>query len=481
MAGSKNNTPDEYLADAVVTRGSRISLVWLIPAIALLIGVILVYKWYSEKGETVTILFENAGGITAGKTKVRFRDVDVGTVKDVTVTTDLAHVKVTAELVPGAKKYLNDKTVFWLEKPRLTATEVSGLETLLAGVYIRIEPREGGKPTDTFTALAEPPVVSYYDKGTFFTLHAASRGSLSAGSPIYFHGFEAGKVVEAKLNEKANRVDIQIFIDAPYDQYVYTNTRFWDVSGVEVDAGAGGVKVKTESLISVLIGGLTFDIASYDSPQKRASKDTVFTLYASQSEAFARHYPKTRLVMFFDGSVRGLSIGAPVTVRGMPYGHVVDIRAEVETRDMSLRIPVTVEVEPDRVEHTGQLKGTQIDRMKRVIAKGFRAQLKTGSLLTGQQYIDLDFYDDAPPAKLAMYHGLPVFPTMPTALESLSDRMGAIASNVEGITRQFRDDVTPEVTSTLQELKDAARSLRLMADYLERHPEALLSGKKGDK
>jgi len=481
MAGSKNNTPDEYVADAVVTRGNRISLVWIIPAIALLIGVILVYKWYSEKGEIITILFENAGGITAGKTKIRFRDVDVGTVTAVTVTPDLTHVKVTAEVVVGAKKYLNDKTLFWLEKPRLTVTEVTGLETLLAGVYIRIEPREGGKLTNAFTALAEPPIVSYYDKGTFYTLHADSRGSLSAGSPIYFHGFSAGKVVDAKLNDKANQVDVRIFIEAPYDQYVYTNTRFWDVSGVEVDAGAGGVKVKTESLISVLIGGLAFDIAPYDSQEDRAKGDAKFPLYATQTEAFARHYRKYRAVMFFDESVRGLSVGAPVTVRGMPYGKVVDIRAEVETRTMNLRIPVTVEVEPDRLEHLGELKGTTIDRMKLVIARGLRAQLKTGSLLTGQLYIDLDFHEDAPDAKLAMYRGLPVFPTIPTTLESLSDRMGAIASNVEGITRQFRDDVTPEVTSTLQELKDAARSLRLMTDYLERHPEALLSGKKGDK
>lgn len=481
MAGSKNNAPEEFVADAVVTRSNRISLVWVIPAIALLIGIVLVYKWYSEKGETITILLEGAGGITAGKTKVRFRDVDVGTVKMVTVTPDLKHVAVTAEMAPQTSNYLNDKTVFWLERPRLTATQVTGLETLLAGVYIGMEPAEGGERTNRFTALPDEPIVSRYESGTYFILQSDSRHSLTAGSPIYFHGFEAGKVVSTELNAKAREVSIRVFITAPYDQQVYGNTRFWDVSGVEVDAGASGLKVKTESLVSVLIGGLAFDTPPHEEAESRAKAEAGFRLHATQAEAFARHYRKYRVVMFFDESLRGLSIGAPVTVRGMSYGKVVDIRAIVDSRDLTLRVPVTVEIEPDRIAHTGQLKGTTLDRMKRVIAQGLRAQLKTGSLLTGQLYIDLDFYEDAPPFKLAMYEGLPVFPTTPTALESLTDRMGAIASNVEGITRQVRDDVTPEVTSTLQELKDAARSLRLMSDYLERHPEALLSGKKGDK
>ena len=481
MAGSKNNTPDEYVADAVVTRRNRISLVWVIPAIALLIGIGLVYKWYSEKGQTITILFKDAGGIAAGKTKIRLRDVDVGTVTGVIVTPDLAHVAVTAEMAPWTAKYLNDKTVFWLERPRLTATEVTGLETLLAGVFIGVEPVEGGKRTSKFTALPDAPIVSRYESGTYFNLQSDARHSLTAGSPIYFHGFDAGKVVSTELNQKANRVDFRIFVAAPYDQHVYNNTRFWNVSGVEIDAGASGLKIKTESLVSILIGGLTFDTPVHEKPGQRAKQDAIFPLFATQTEAFARHYRKHRAVMFFDQSVRGLSIGAPVTVRGMPYGRVVDIRAVVDTSDVTLRIPVTVEIEPDRIEHVSQLKGTPIERMKYVVGKGLRGQLKTGSLLTGQLYIDFDFHKDAPPVKLAMYEGLPVFPTIPTPLDTVMDRMGTIASNVEDITRQVRENVTPEVTSTLQELSDAARSLRIMADYLERHPEALLSGKKGEK
>jgi paraquat-inducible protein B len=482
MANTNNNPSDEFIADAVVTRKSRLSLVWLIPIVALLIGVALVYKYYSQKGETLTILFNTAGGITAGKTKVRLRDVDVGQVTNVTVTPDLLHAIVTVELVHGSSKYLNDKTVFWLERPRLSLTEVSGLGTLLGGVYIGVEPGVGGKPTDQFIALPEPPIVSRDEKGRFFTLNADDRGSLVKGSPVYFHGFDAGKVVDTRLAEDKKQVDIRVFIAAPYDDYVYANTRFWNVSGVQVDAGAGGIKVKTESLVSILLGGLTFDVPKQEERGQVAMEDAKFTLYASQEEAFAKHYTKSKMVLFFNESVRGLSVGAPVTVRGMPYGRVVDIRAVYDTKNLTLRIPVTVEVEPDRFEHVGNVtKNTQLERMKLLLAKGLRAQLKTGSLLTGQQYIDVDFHQDAPPAKLAMFDGLPVFPTIPTTLDSLTDRLGVISGNVESITQQFRDDVTPEVTGTLQELKEAARSLRLMADYLERHPEALLSGKKGRK
>ena len=534
MQESPDNSTEEYIADAKVSQRRSISIVWLIPLIALLIAAFLLFKYYSEKGIEITIYFKAAQGITAGKTKVRFHDVDVGTVKAVTLP-DLKKVAVTVEIIKDAAKYLNTNTSFWLEQPRLSATEISGLDTLLSGVYIGVEPVEGGKPTREFVALDGPPAVSIYEEGSYFTLHSRTRGSLNIGSPVYYHGFRAGQVVDYHLNAQDKTVNIRIFIKAPYHEYVYQNTRFWNVSGVDLRFTAAGVVLNTESLVSVLLGGLNFDLPPSEEPEGAADDKTIFKLYPDQEQAYKRNYLKRRFVIYFDGNVRGLQVGAPVELRGMPFGEVVDIHTQIHTDDLSIRIPVTVDLEPDRLEIVGDFKQTvaQQDRQtwQALIDKGLRAQLKTGNLLTGALYIDLNFYADAKPVKLTMQDGLYVLPTVPTEFEYLTNRLSSIldkiekvpfdqigsnlegfsdqlnkeltpeiiarirefgkvvgelekvefekiGTNLEGFSGQLNNDFTPEMNATMRELKKAARSLRILLDYLERHPEALISGKR---
>jgi paraquat-inducible protein B len=534
MQESPDNSTEEYVADAEVSRRRSISIVWLIPFIALVIAVFLLFKYYSEKGAEITIYFKAAQGITAGKTKVRFHDVDVGTVKAVTLP-DLERVAVRVEVVKDAERYLNTKTSFWLEQPRLSATEISGLDTLLSGVYIGVEPVEGGEPSRVFTALDGPPAVSIYEEGRYFTLHSQTRGSLNIGSPVYFHGFRAGQVVDYQLDAQHKTVDIRIFIKSPYDGYVYRNTRFWNVSGVDLRLTAAGVALNTESLVSVLLGGLNFDLPPAEEPGQAADEQTFFKLYPDQEQAYKQDYRKQRFVMYFDGNVRGLQVGAPVELRGMPFGEVVDIHSQIHADDLSIRIPVTVDLEPDRLEIVGNIKGESVQQDKQtwqaLLDKGLRAQLKTANLLTGALYIDLNFYPDAEPVKLAMQDGLYVLPTVPTDLEYLTNRLGSIldkiekvpfdrigsnlegfsdqlnkeltpeiiarlrelgkvldeldkvefekiGANLEGFSGQLNNDLTPEMNATMRELKKAARSLRILLDYLERHPEALISGKR---
>jgi len=537
MQEQPDSATEEYIADAKVSQRRAISIVWLIPVIALAIAGFLLFKYYSEKGTEITIYFKAAQGITAGKTKVRFHDVDVGTVKAVTLP-DLQRVAVRVEIIKNAERYLNTKTSFWLEQPRLSATEISGLETLLSGVYIGVEPAEGGEPTREFVALDGPPAVSIYEEGRYFSLHSHTRGSLNIGSPVYFHGFRAGQVVDYRLNAKRKTVNIRVFIKAPYHEYVYRNTRFWNVSGVDLKLTAAGVALNAESLVSVLLGGITFDVPRNEEPEAAADAQTAFRLYPNREQADKKNYRKRRFVMYFDGNVRGLQVGAPVELRGMPYGEVVDIHTQIRADDLSIRIPVTVDLEPDRVEIVGEPKG-QATRQQRqtwqaLIDKGLRAQLKTGNLLTGALYVDLDFYPDAEPVELAMQDGLYVLPTVPTRLEYVTNRLGnildkvekipfdrigsnlegfsdqlnsqltpeivavirdlgkvvgtlekveyqQIGTNLEGFSSQLNDVTTPELNATMRELKKAARSLRIMLDYLERHPEALISGKRGGR
>ncbi len=535
MIDSPDNATDEFVADATVSQRLSISVIWFIPIIALFIAVYLGYTYYSEKGVEVTIYFKAAQGITAGKTKVRFHDVDVGTVKAVTLP-DLEKVAVKVDMVKAAQKYLNTKTSFWLEQPRFSATEISGLDTLLSGVYIGVEPVEGGKPIREFVALESPPAVSIYEEGRYFSLRSETRGSLNIGSPVYFHGFRAGQVVDHRLDANSKEVEIRVFIKAPYHEHVYTNTRFWNVSGVDLRLTAAGVALNTESLVTVLVGGLNFDLPKNEKPEDLAGEKTAFTLYPNREQAYKKTYRKRRFVMYFDGNVRGLQVGAPVEIRGMPYGEVVDIHSQIYADDLSIKIPVTVDLEPDRLEIVGELQGnaTNHDKLtlQALVDKGLRAQLKTGNLLTGALYVDLDFYPDAIPVELAMEDNHYVLPTIPTKLEHLTnsvssildkikkvpfDKIGAniegfsnqlntkltpemtdairelgkvidamerlqfakINSDLEGFTSKLNKELTPEMTATMRELKNAARSLRIMADYLERHPEALISGKRG--
>ncbi|MGD8588956.1 MAG: MlaD family protein [Chromatiales bacterium] len=534
MQESPADSTEEYIADAKVSQRSSISIVWLIPVIALLIALFLLFKYYSEKGAEITIYFKAAQGITAGKTKVRYHDVDVGTVKAVTLP-DLQRVAVTVEVEKSAEKYLNTRTSFWLEQPRLSATEISGLNTLLSGVFIGVEPVEGGEPTREFVALDGPPAVSIYEDGGYFNLHSETRGSLNIGSPVYYHGFRAGQVVDFRLTAQDKMVDIRIFIKAPYHEYVYRNTRFWNVSGVDMRFTAAGFALHSESLVSVLLGGLNFDLPTDEAPEDAADEQTFFRLYADREHAFRKDYRKRRLIMYFDGNVRGLQVGAPVELRGMPFGEVVNIHSRIRADDLSIRIPVTVDLEPDRLEIVGKFKGDLSQQGKQtwqaLIDKGLRAQLKTGNLLTGALYVDLDFYPEEEPVQLVVEDGLYVLPTVPTKLEYLTNRLSSIldkiekvpfdqigsnlegfsaqlnnqltpeiiarigelgkvldvlekveyekiGANLEGFSSQLNNDLTPEMNATMRELKKAARSLRILLDYLERHPEALISGKR---
>jgi paraquat-inducible protein B len=536
MSDKLDRSDDDYIADAKITQRRSISIVWLIPFIALLVALFLAYKYYSEKGVEITIYFNEAQGITAGKTKVRFHDVDVGAVTAVTLP-DLHRVAVRVEIVKVMQRYLSTKTSFWLEQPRLSATEISGLDTLLSGVYIGMEPVEGGEPTREFVALDSPPAVSVYEPGQYYTLYSDTRRSLNIGSPVYFHGFQAGQVVDYRLDADSKRVEIRVFIKAPYHERVYTNTRFWNVSGIDLRLTAAGVTINTESLVSVLLGGLNFDLPPTEVAAELAAASTPFILYANREQAYQKIYPKRRFVMYFDGSVRGLQVGAPVELRGMPYGEVVDIHSQIHADDLSVQIPVFVDLQPDRMKIIGEFQGDLANqerhRFQALIDKGLRAQLKTGNLLTGALYIDLDFYPEAQPATLSMHDDIYIIPTIPTQMEYLSNQLSSIldkieqvpfdkigtdtaslaqqfntelipellsairaigkitanlknvplekiGSDLQGFSDQLNNRVTPEMTATLRELKHAARSLRIMADYLERNPEALIRGKRGD-
>ncbi|MGB5832187.1 MAG: MlaD family protein [Thiohalocapsa sp.] len=544
------------LPEARVIKRDRLSLVWLLPVLAVLVGGWLAYKTLSEKGPTITIEFKTASGLQAGKTKVKFKDVDMGQVTAIDVSDDLSKVIVTAELNHGAEKFLTDKTRFWVARPRVTASRVSGLETLLSGAFVAIDPVGGGKQRRHFVGLPEPPVITTDEPGTLFKLRSPTLGSLNLGSPAYYRHIQVGQVIDYELDEDGRAVTIDVFITRPHDRLVLTSTRFWNASGIDFRLSADGVCFDTESLLSVLLGGVAFDNPdTLETEGAPAKPNQFFPLYPNRTEAHERVYlDKERYLLVFNGSVRGLSVGAPVLLRGFTIGQVLDIQLKFDAAQLDFAIPVLVEIEPERIGYSGpggreRVLADDPDILDKLVAAGLRGQLKTGSLLTGQLYVDLDFHEDAPPARLTRRGDYRVVPTLPTPLEAVTTQVNRILAKIDAFpidkigeelsatlagTRELVDsaalkdslseleltlrqlrslslkldqEIAPELSATLrdaqrtlksanaliapdaplnaetvrtmQELSAAARSIRVMADYLERHPEALIQGKGG--
>jgi paraquat-inducible protein B len=539
---------------AVVRRGSGLSPVWLIPLVAVLIGAWLAVKTLAERGPTIRIEFATASGLQAGSTKVKFKDVDVGQVSAIDVSPDLKTVIVTAELKHGAADFLTEGTRFWVERPRVTASGVSGLETLLSGAYIAIDPVLRGKASRYFKGLEEPPLFTTADSGTQFRLRSPTLGSLSVGSPVYYRQIQVGQVAGFSLDPDGEAVDIEVFVSAPHDRLVSTSTRFWNASGVDFSLGATGIQVDTQSLMAVLIGGVSFDTPdTIDAPGEQPTDEHVFPLYPNRDEAHEQIYlDKERYLLFFKGSVRGLSVGAPVLLRGIAIGQVLDVQLQFSADDFQFHIPVLIEIEPDRIAVRGdpdKLGGASL--VKQLVSQGLRGQLKAGSLITGQLYVELDLHEEVPPELVVKHGGYDVLPTVPASLDALTtkvtdilDRLmafpldqvgrdlaetvaganamvnseglrrgvaemeGALAE-VRAVAERLNTEIAPELAATLQqttstledarqiladgspisvevrrmlqEVSGAARSLRIMADYLERHPEALLKGKGGTR
>ena len=482
-----NETPEQEkassqageTAELLVEKTSGLSLVWLIPLVALLIGAWLAYKTMSEAGPTIKITFKDPGGLEAGKTKIKYKDVEVGLVKTVKLSEDLSKVIVTAILEKNVESHLGGDTKFWVVEPRFGLSGVSGLDTLIAGHYIEVEFAEG-KQTHEFTGLEHAPKISADTPGRRFTLLADKAASLSEGTRLYFRDIPVGRVVGVDLADDRSNVVVDIFVDEPYDRLIHDNTRFWQTSGIDFSIGAQGVNVKVGSLMSLLGGGITFETPNLQDPNhppsKTGTKFILFKDFASIAEGSYIH--KIGFMVNFDGSVRGLSVGAPVELRGIQVGKVTEIRFNFDVETKKLRIPVFIEIDIDRVlpqETIRRLLDTNYPSPERaagrlpafesLVDKGLRARLKSGSLLTGQLFVDLDFYKDTPPMNLVYGGERPELPTLP----SLSDEFMNDASEIMAkLKRLPLDKIGNELLGTVQgsnrlmnsqDIKDTIRSM----------------------
>ena len=528
----RSNHGEEFAPTAEVRTKRGFSIVWVVPLVALVIGGWLAYKAFSEKGPTITISFENAEGLEAGKTKVKYKNVEIGEVTDISISPDLARVVLTAEMHKGAEPYLTDKTRFWVVRARVSAGEVSGLGTLFSGAYIGIDPQKKGKPQKHFKGLEVPPVLTTGLPGRHFVLRSDNLGSLNIGTQVHYRQMTVGKVVSYEYDPSRDDLKIRVFVKAPFHEKVSKETRFYNASGIDVSLNASGLKVNTDSLVSIVLGAIAFETPASLKAGEQAPEDFEFRLYPDKESTKQKEYlTKQYFLLYFEDDVRGLASGAPVSFKGIKVGQVVDFSLQFNWKKKDFQIPVLVEIEPERIEQIhGKLpKGKKM--IDKFVARGMRAQLKTGNLLTGQKFIDLAFHRDAPPAKVRYDEAYPVVPTIPQPLQQIIDRVENIIDRIDKIPTdeigrdvktvlesvnnnlrkteamfgQINENTLPELTRTLEkvrtslaeiekgygadsstnhdlrkvldELGEAARSIRVLTEYLQRHPESLIRGK----
>jgi len=510
------------------------ALIWAIPIVAALIGAFLAIQSFLERGPTITISFRVAEGIQADKTKIKYKNVDVGEVKKVELSDDRSHVIVTAELTRQAESFLVEDTQFWIVRPRITGGSVYGFGTLISGAYIGIDIGKSDKRQRSFVGLETPILVSSDVQGRRYLLHGDDLSSLDLGSPVYYRGLQVGQVLTYDLDKDGKGVTMTIFINAPYDRNVNPLTRFWNVSGVDVSLDASGVKVDAQSLAAILQGGLAFQTPPDAVSLPPAAAGAAFRLFPNRGAAMDNpDIEVEQAVAVFKESARGLAPGAAVDLLGVVIGEVTAVGIDVDTANKTVSVPVELRIYPERLLSRFRKTGAGGNPLasKRLLGemvqRGLRAQLRTANLLTGQLYIALDFFPNASAVKFDANQQPLRLPTAPGSLQGLQTTLASIVAKLDKIpfdtlskdlqdtlhgTNALVERINAEITpatlatladarralgavehtlgqdaplqqntqDTLHEITRAARALRELSEYLERHPEALLRGKQAD-
>jgi paraquat-inducible protein B len=485
------DTRDTAPPEPVLRRRSGPSLVWLIPLLTALIGGWLIYKTFSEKGPALTISFMHAEGIEVGKTRIKYKNLDIGVVEGLRFSDDFARVVVLARLNKEAAPFLKRGTRFWVVKPSLGVRGVSGLSTLISGAFIEIEPGQGATETNFF-GLEVPPVVAANEAGRRIELVTTRLGSIDRGSPLYYQGILAGEVLGYEMANDYRSVLVHAFVKQPFDRLLRSSTHFWHASGIEVALGADGLRVQTESLQAMLFGGIAFDTPDVQDGASENTDGLVFTLFDDRRSIQDRSYTsKARFVLYFGESVRGLAVGAPVEFKGIKIGAVTGIRLEYEPKSGTFRIPVVIEIEPERVLEKAPARGEGLRAspqatFQALVKRGLRARLQTGSLLTGQLFVELDMHPKSK-IRLAQVPGpYPELPTIPGSIGQMTvslenilaklDRIDleAIGTDLQGTfagTSKLANQ--PELQRSVADLSASLASLRSILHKVDQRAEPI--------
>ncbi|MEO6872078.1 MAG: MlaD family protein [Chthoniobacterales bacterium] len=499
---------DPPVARVVKPKKHHFSAVWIIPVVAALFGLFLVWKYYSARGPEVTARFETAEGIVAGKTPVLCRSVNIGTVEKVQLT-DKLKVRVTMQMTSDAEDLLVQDTQIWVVRPRYGASGISGLSTIVSGNYIELEPGLSKKERYNFVGLEQPPVTPNGVPGLHIKLIAEDAGGIDPGSPITYKGLGVGKIEKRTFLPKTGQVEFDAFIEGGYGKLVRQSSKFWNISGIDLEVGANGVKLRTGTLEALLLGGVTFSESAPDEKSVPVADGTVFTLFDSfeDTQKFMMQNPLPYLLLFRE-SVRGLNSEAPVEFRGIRIGTVEGVSFKYFPDDPERLVPVLIRIDPDVITEISGGWDASEAFIARSVEKGLRASLKSGNLLTGQMFVELDYQKDAKPAEVRDFGGYKILPTAPAGgLAQIEDQASALLAKLQALpldktvnnasaalasikaaaddlkrTASGFNDNSPlyhNLSETLRQLDATLRSLRSLTNTLDRKPNSLIFGKPG--
>jgi paraquat-inducible protein B len=457
------SVPEEALIKPVRT----VSKIWLVPIIAFFIGVWMVYYQWSNQGPLITIEFKTATGLEAGKTKIKTRNVDIGVVKNIELSDDLSGVLVTARMDKNAASILNSDNQFWIVSPRVSLSGVSGLGTILSGPYINMAPGSEQEMSEKFIALEAPPVTPKGTPGLHVTLNSESEFAYKKGDPVVYKGIKVGEFEDIFFNFEERIVYYNTFIEAPYHKLITTNTKFWDISGVQMELGASGVKVSTGSLETLLTNGVTFGIPEGMPVGEQITERSFFDVHPNYDSASEERFKlSAKYIILVKDTIRGLQVGAPVEYRGLVIGKVLAINSLENNHDSILEqgydIPVIISIQPGRVQQPDNAIGLEFIRKQTSlwIERGLRATLKTGNLLTGALFVDLQHYPDAPLIETQRLQGYEVVPTISGEFTEITTKVTAILDNINDIKLKAISD---NANNMLSQIAQAAQALQSTA------------------
>ncbi|HDX8866168.1 TPA: MCE family protein [Klebsiella michiganensis] len=565
QTGKHDDQHEKTEQDALVMQKNRHlpSAIWLLPVVVVLVALSLALHSWLNTGPLITIRFNSAEGLEVGKTQVQYKEVVVGVVEDIELGEKGKYVLVKARINKNTAYLANEESRFWVVRPRFGIAGPSGLGTLLSGAYIGVDAgRTQDRPRTDFIGLEVPPAVTNDRTGKRFVIYADTLGSLDIGSPVYYRKVQVGRVASYQLEPGGQRVALEVFIDAPNDRLVTAKTRFWNASGIDLSLNAEGLKLNTQSLATLVAGGIAFDQVVSTGNTETAKADSEFRLFSDQSAAYDDVAgPSFPVRMEFEESVRGLSVNAPIEFQGLPLGRIEHISLRYDVPRHRFISVVDGSLQPGRLlpDHANNgLNGAdtaltsesgsgeagkfysedglpsdflQPSFLRQLVKDGLRAQLKSGNLLTGQLYVSLEFRPETPADMPDITHSPLMLPTVQGDMEQLQNRLFNIIGSLEKVpfgeigvslrnTLQGTDalmkgvntQLTPEMSKTLQdarrtlryasnamegldgeaplmqnasqtlqEVNRAARSLRILSDYLQAHPESLIQGRESGR
>jgi len=502
--------PSETLPlQPVVKTARRLSPIWIIPVIAAFLGLWLAWKFYSERGPQIIVRFETAEGVVANKTPVVCRSVNVGTVERVELTDDLKGVEVTMQMTSEATRLLTRDAQIWVVRARYGAAGISGLNTLLSGNYVELEPGLSKEPRREFIGLEQPPVTPKGVPGLHITLFTNEAGSIGPGAPILYKGLSAGKIESRTFHPENGKVEFGAFVSEQFVPLVRKNTKFWNISGIDVQLGVNGMQLHVGSLESLLNGGITFGQLDNLVSAPQVSDGASFILYESLSDT-KKFVMRNSLpyLLLFSGSVRGLNQDAPVEFRGVRIGTVIGVSFNYLPNDSERRVPVLVQIDPTLITNLPTESTEPGEKfVADAVGNGLRASLKIGNFLTAQMYVDLDFQKDAPAASVTEVAGYNILPTSGSSLAELSDKASALLDKLQALPLEETvksasaalasikaavDDLNKtasgygengplyqKLSETLRQLDETLNSVRSLSESIERKPNSLIFGKPG--